>query len=1170
MIFIAIFLELSVATETLYHVKIEFPSHNDSIAPGFISPRVSVTRKFNHLIDINFKFCATISDSVETSSSCLPLRQTTQLGEFYFSREKRSQIKVYVTDEQKNIVSNVDVCEFTVARSAIPSRVNDQILQSSPNSCQSDGRNFRWKVPGVVNPMGVNLCTNTFCVPVRYINGFFTGVIDKKWTRVVARWMWRDLPWYQQVSRSVKEFEWEGCVVDKNFVNLVVCEWEQIKDEETFFDRDLLTLYDSAKCEALKTGGNEQQTFEVEYWVGDSTMKRLMDARVRECSTILQPYEFGKLHNDSYVNCDNSRIYYIWSAGFDDTATQLDMLPKSKHCLLVTNAGHNYINMNDRDFSVMIQGISDAMKLFSYAIFVGPPAMNTSYWFPKKRCARNNVIVQRRIKQMRSVIKTSHFVDIFWSTLGSPLITDGVHYQGVVYEKALCDVYTKALILKMHSMGHNDSLQNLSQHRHDNFISGVSGKIFSGTRIRTFFQREPPPKIKLVRTDPICSHWAVVTTINAPTLAIHSVINQPKFCVVIVADLKTPTKEYFELESEKIHFLSVQKQEDMGEMEIVNELPWNHFGRKNIGYLYAIQHGATVVFDFDDDNVLISDIPSITPQSWLVADNSGVFNPYPMFVHLNDVAWPRGFPLTQIQNASTWKEPTLITDNASIGVVQSLANHDPDMDAIWRLTRKLPLNFDEKKRVLLSSGTFCSYNAQATLHYALWGMMLPVSVHGRVSDIWRSYIMQRLMHDVGQVVGFVSPFVKQVRNAHNYQGDFMSERPLYEKAEALVKMLAQWKGRSQKFEERFVELFVELYERDFIEIKDVYLAQKWVRSLKQMIYQFPQIIEISKSKLLSRQIKPYPQRIPRLKHFLVTGGAGYIGAHASAYLLEEGHSVTVVDNLSRGSKTSISIFSEAFPSRFRFHNIDIGNAKQLDELFVKYSYDAVWHFAAVAFIKESVENPALYHQNITVNTHTLATTMRRHGVPELIFSSSCAVYGVPDSIPVTEETPTNPLNPYGKAKLAAENMLKKMSTSTFKVRILRYFNVVGAHPIISIGETPHPGLKTYGRLWTACVDAIEGRQPGISIRGNNFDTVDGTGIRDFVHVWDLVRAHLSVMEAPGHFSLYNVATGIPTTIKQFVDACETVSEVKLQIDTYHRRHMIRPSCMPILQNFFVI
>jgi hypothetical protein len=165
------------------------------------------------------------------------------------------------------------------------------------------------------------------------------------------------------------------------------------------------------------------------------------------------------------------------------------------------------------------------------------------------------------------------------------------------------------------------------------------------------------------------------------------------------------------------------------------------------------------------------------------------------------------------------------------------------MGVISRLTQKSPLIFDNGKRVLLSPGTFSSYNAQATLHYAMWGMLLPVSVHERVSDIWRSYIMQRLMHDVNQVVGFVSPFVKQVRNVQDYHLDYMNERPLYEKTDALLRILSQWKGQSTLFEERFVELFVELYERDFIELKDVHVAQKWIRTLKQLSYEFPKITE---------------------------------------------------------------------------------------------------------------------------------------------------------------------------------------------------------------------------------------------------------------------------------------------------------------------------------------
>ena len=145
--------------------------------------------------------------------------------------------------------------------------------------------------------------------------------------------------------------------------------------------------------------------------------------------------------------------------------------------------------------------------------------------------------------------------------------------------------------------------------------------------------------------------------------------------------------------------------------------------------------------------------------------------------------------------------------------------------------------------MLLPPGTMASYNSHATLHYALWGLMLPVSVHGRVSDIWRSYIMQRLMVDVGQSVGYVSPFVENNQLSSNIQGNFMSEASLYEKTEALIKVLNNWKSVSNFFEERLLELFVRMYECDFVELIDVVLVQKWVRSLKQIGYVFPAVLE---------------------------------------------------------------------------------------------------------------------------------------------------------------------------------------------------------------------------------------------------------------------------------------------------------------------------------------
>ena len=225
--------------------------------------------------------------------------------------------------------------------------------------------------------------------------------------------------------------------------------------------------------------------------------------------------------------------------------------------------------------------------------------------------------------------------------------------------------------------------------------SGVSGHVFTGEQTRTFTKRLQNTRMIPMNRTHICSKWAVVTTINAPTLSIHKVANQSNFCVVIVADRKTPTKEYLELESERVYFLSVEKQEKMQDMAITTELPWNHFGRKNLGYLYAIQHGADVVFDFDDDNELISNIPSMIKNQSLVGRRQHTsVQSIPNVCRLGRrrlATWISTHPNSKHQYVAS---AIVFNDhNPNIGVVQSLANHDPDMDAIWRLTRKLPSEF---------------------------------------------------------------------------------------------------------------------------------------------------------------------------------------------------------------------------------------------------------------------------------------------------------------------------------------------------------------------------------------------------------------------------------------------------------------------------------------------
>ena len=266
--------------------------------------------------------------------------------------------------------------------------------------------------------------------------------------------------------------------------------------------------------------------------------------------------------------------------------------------------------------------------------------------------------------------------------------------------------------------------------------------------------------------------------------------------------------------------------------------------------------------------------------------------------------------------------------------------------------------------------------------------------------------------------------------------------------------------------------------------------------------------------------------------------------------------MTIVDNLSRGNAGAVESLRANVPdvkSRLRFVEADLGRKEQVEHVFASSSppVDLVIHFAAVAFVGESVAKPLLYYGNITSNTVILLGAMQRYGVKQLIYSSTCAVYGNPATLPITEETPTEPINPYGRAKLMAEQAVKDFAAAnkeSFRVAILRYFNVFGADPEGRLGELPRPELRSQGRISTACYDAALGLSPELAIYGTKFPTRDGTCVRDYVNVNDLVDAHLAVM---GHVAnppvLFNVGTGRGVSVREFVDACQRVTGAQIKV-----------------------
>ncbi|KAI8524633.1 hypothetical protein RHMOL_Rhmol13G0163800 [Rhododendron molle] len=264
------------------------------------------------------------------------------------------------------------------------------------------------------------------------------------------------------------------------------------------------------------------------------------------------------------------------------------------------------------------------------------------------------------------------------------------------------------------------------------------------------------------------------------------------------------------------------------------------------------------------------------------------------------------------------------------------------------------------------------------------------------------------------------------------------------------------------------------------------------------------------------------------------------------------------DNLSRGNIGAVRVLETLFPQhgRLQFIYADLGDAKAVNKIFSENAFDAVIHFAAVAYVGESTLDPLKYYHNITSNTLVVLEAMAAHGVQTLIYSSTCATYGEPEKMPITEQTPQLPINPYGKAKKMSEDIILDFhKNSDMAVMILRYFNVIGSDPEGRLGEAPRPELREHGRISGACFDAARGITPGLKVRGTDYKTADGTCIRDYIDVSDLVDAHVRALEKakPGKVGIYNVGTGKGRSVNEFVEACKKATGVEIKVDFLPRR-----------------
>lgn len=295
---------------------------------------------------------------------------------------------------------------------------------------------------------------------------------------------------------------------------------------------------------------------------------------------------------------------------------------------------------------------------------------------------------------------------------------------------------------------------------------------------------------------------------------------------------------------------------------------------------------------------------------------------------------------------------------------------------------------------------------------------------------------------------------------------------------------------------------------------------------------------------------------------LLTGGAGYIGSHTTVELLENGHEVVIIDNLSNSSRVAIERIQQITNKKVKFHEADVRDMDVLKSIFSTENIDAVIHFAGLKAVGESVAKALYYYQNNLESSLVLLECMQEFNVKKLVFSSSATVYGDPKKLPITEDMPKSATNPYGQTKLMIEQILEDITATNedWNITSLRYFNPIGAHESGLIGEDPN-GLPNNLLPYVSQVAA--GKLKKLSVFGNDYETPDGTGVRDYINVVDLARAHLKALENldhPNNYKAYNIGTGKGYSVLEIIEAFKLSSGREIPYEIANRRQGDIASC----------
>lgn len=280
---------------------------------------------------------------------------------------------------------------------------------------------------------------------------------------------------------------------------------------------------------------------------------------------------------------------------------------------------------------------------------------------------------------------------------------------------------------------------------------------------------------------------------------------------------------------------------------------------------------------------------------------------------------------------------------------------------------------------------------------------------------------------------------------------------------------------------------------------------------------------------------------------LVSGGAGYIGSHTCVELLNAGYEIVVLDNFLNSKPESLNRIEKITGRKFKFYEVDLLDRENVNQIFIENEIEAVIHFAGLKAVGESVRLPLNYYYNNITSTIILCEAMKKYNVKKMVFSSSATVYGMPEQVPISEESPLFTLNPYGRTKLMIEEILRDLylSDSTWSIALLRYFNPIGAHESGLIGEDPN-GIPN--NLMPYITQVAVGKLKELNVFGNHYPTQDGTGVRDYIHVVDLALGHLSALEkiaTSTGIDAYNLGTGLGYSVLEMISAFESASGIKI-------------------------